>query len=57
MILLAKKKSKQTGNVKNGDRKEAAQRLSYMKEQGGKTFFPRLADEIREKKLAQQKQK
>ena len=43
--------------VKNGDRKEAAQRLSYMKEQGGKTFFPRLADEIREKKLAQQKQK
>ncbi len=43
--------------VKNGDRKEAAQRLSYMKEQGGKTFFPKLADEIREKKLAQQKQK
>ena len=41
--------------VKNGDRKEAAQRLSYMKEQGGKTIFPRLADEIREKKLTQQK--
>ncbi len=43
--------------IKNGDRKEAALRLSYMKEQGGKTFFPTLADEIREKSLNRQKQK
>ncbi len=43
--------------IKNGDRKEAAKQLAYMKEQGGKTFFPGLADEIREEQITQQKKK
>lgn len=39
--------------INNGDRKEAGNRLSYMKEQGGKTFFPKLADELRKEKVKQ----
>ncbi len=37
--------------AKNGDRKEMNRQISYMKEHGGKTVFPKLAEEIRKNNI------